>query len=323
MANQNVPDIIPAIFQASPNSRIRTSMTFGAGLESGWSDTATNPSGATGPFQILLPVHPDISFEQAENPNSATAFMLPAYRAAVSQVPDSLWKTNPEVAAEQVAITAEQPGGAFPSTEPTSYGSEGVDVVNQRWGQTTQYLQGPWNPGKDINLTGDQSATTTAFLSGLPPWLQKLLFPFFDPVSQFALGHPLGIFSGLQKIINFLSNPQDAMERVGLILFGAVMILMGAYVMAQNTTGGRAARQLVEAPVGGAAQRIRAGASGASAARQQQIGLQRQAMAIGERRVRVQEQRQARLSANAQLKAPAVGKHAKGGGGKHEGRSEG
>jgi hypothetical protein len=315
------PDVIPAIFQASPNSRVRTSMTFGAGLESGWSDTATNPSGAAGPFQILLPVHPEITFQEAENPNSATAFMLPAYRAAVAQVPDSLWKTNPEVAAEQVAITAEQPGGAFPSQgQPVSYGQEGVDVVNQRWAQTTQYLTGPWNPGKDINLTGDQSATTTAFIDGLPGWIKQLLLGPLAPVVGGGTGP--GILSAFQKILNFLSNPQDALERIGLIMFGAVMILMGMYVMAQGTTGGRLARQVVEAPVGGAAQRVRARASGASAARREQIGLQKQAMSIGERRVKVQEQRQARLSANAQLKAPAVGKHAKGGGGKHEGRSE-
>jgi len=284
-------------------------MTFGTGLESGWSDTATNPSGATGPYQILLPVHPDITFSQAEDPNASTQFMLPAYKAAVAQVSSNLWASNPEVAAERAVIMAEQPGGPFPSgNTPTGYGSEGVDVVNQRWTQTQGILQGNFSPGT--------AASTTSFLPGNPlDWIKQFLL---GPLAPFVGGNSgSGALGALGKILNFLSNPTDALERIGLILFGAVLILVGLFVLSQGTTAGKAARQVALAPAGGAATRIRGAASGANAARQKQVGLQSKAMQIGERRVAVQEQRQARLSANAQLKAPAVGKHRKAAG-KHE-----
>lgn len=307
----NTPDVIPAIFGVTSDSRARTSMTFGAGLESGWSDTATNPSGATGPFQILLPVHPDISFSQAEDPVTAAGYMLPAYRAALNQVPSGLWGTNPEVAAERTVILAEQPGGPFPSgNTPTGYGSEGVDVVNQRWGQTTQFLTGAFNPGTNINLTA---------AGGFPPNV-----PGLGLLNQLLLG-PLGLFikapgqsgggtfGAIGKVLNFLSNPQDAMERIGLILFGAVLVIVGLYALAQGTAAGRMAKPLVQAAPAGAAMRLKGAASGANAARQKQVGLQSRAMDIGERRVKVQEARQQRLSATSALKAPAVGKHAKGG----------
>lgn len=296
-----VPDVIPAIFNQTSNPNIRTAMTFGSGLESGWSDTATNPSGATGPFQILLSAHPDISFTAAEDPVQATAFMLPAYKAGVAQVPDSLWASNPEVAAEQAAILAEQPGGAFPDQGvPTSYGSEGVDVVNQRWTQTENYLQGPFSVGIPT--------TTTSAISNLPQWLQQLLL---GPLAPIFGSNPGNLLSGAGKIISFLENPVDAMERVGLVIFGAIIILVGLYVMSGSHAARSAGTQLATAPVGGAATRLRSRASGQAAARRENIGLQKQAMSIGERRVAVAEKRQARLSANAALKAPATGKHAK------------
>lgn len=321
----NVPDVVAAIFNASSNARVRTSMTFGSGLEAGWSDTAHNPSGATGPFQILLPVHPDISFSQAEDPVAATNYMLGAYQSAVAQVSPGLWNSNPEVAAEQTVITAEQPGGPFPSTTPTDYGQEGVDVVNQRWGQTVNMLQGQWNPGSNITLPPPGqggSASTTSALGGasgnLGFWEAVLSGP--QGISQWLAQHIANSATGdiagglsatklLGSLYDLIKDPIDTIERGALILFGGVIILIGLFVMAQNTSPGRAATQIAGAGITGGASRVRGLASGSSQDRTRRLELSSRALDIGERKVQVQEQRQARLSANAALKAPAVGRH--------------
>jgi hypothetical protein len=305
MAN-NVPDIIPAIFGATSNARVRTSMVFGSDLESGWNDDATNASGATGPFQILLPVHPDINATGAEDPTTATAYMLGAYNSAVAQVPSSLWSSNPELAAEQSVITAEQPGGPFPTSAVGPYGSEGTSVVNQDWSNTTNILTGTYNPGTNIKLTASDSSVPT-----LPGWLQSL-----SGLLGIALpGTGTGTSTqALTAIGHFLEDPQDAMERLGLIVFGGLIVIVGLVILAAGTrTGGRAASAVPGAAIG----RASGLASGRTQDRNERLALQKQAYAIGERKVAVQEARQRRLDTNSQMKAPAIGKHKKSGG-KHE-----
>src|SRR5260370_13154179 len=169
----------------------------------------------------------------------------------------------------------EQPVGHVRSgNTPTGYGSEGVDVVNQRWTQTQGILQGNFSPGT--------AASTTSFLPGNPlDWIKQFLL---GPLAPFVGGNSgSGALGALGKILNFLSNPTDALERIGLILFGAVLILVGLFVLSQGTTAGKAARQVALAPARGAATPIRGAASGGNAEPQQLDEVQMQRIAIGER----------------------------------------
>lgn len=120
--------VTPAINQASTDPHVRLSMELGALLEGG---NLTGPwnvgdSGTSfGPFQIHLPAHPGVTAMQANDPRFSANFMVSAYQAAASQIPASLWQSDPELAAEQTAFHAERPSVDY----FTSHGSSSVHTA--------------------------------------------------------------------------------------------------------------------------------------------------------------------------------------------------
>jgi cell wall-associated NlpC family hydrolase len=124
----------PLLFQtiismSHGNNRAIATGMLGSNLESGWNDNVVNSIGATGDWQILLSVHPEITSAEAKDPVVSTHFWFPHYLEALSSVGDNEWATDPERAAEEVAVIAEVPG-------PSYYQLEGVDVVHAKWQQT-------------------------------------------------------------------------------------------------------------------------------------------------------------------------------------------
>ena len=107
-------------------------MALGALLEGGSLGAGPFPTGdqgtSPGPFQIHLPAHPGVTVGQAQNPTSAVAFMLPEYTGAVSQVPASLWTTNPQQAAERAAMLAERPAVDYYTSRPGAVQSAWASV---------------------------------------------------------------------------------------------------------------------------------------------------------------------------------------------------
>ena len=215
MPQRKNPDVVNAIFKATNDPQIQTSMVFGAGLESGWNDTAQNPSSATGPFQILLTAHPGVTTLQAEDTTFATDYMLGSYKSAVAQVSSDLWSSNPELAAEQTVNIAEQPGGQFPVSSVVPYGSESTDVVNQRWTQTQQIMSGQGvTPAILTSSTSSTSVPSANVASEAGDFARMGL--------ALTTGNPTAFFNALGDA---LWNTE--MIKIGLILFGAIMFLIG------------------------------------------------------------------------------------------------
>lgn len=112
MAQNNA--VAQAILAATQNPQIQAAMLLGSRMESNWSTSAVGDNGTSfGPFQIHLPAHPGVSAAQAEDPTWAVQYMLPAYTAGVSQVPASLWGSNPALAAATAAFHAERPKNMY------------------------------------------------------------------------------------------------------------------------------------------------------------------------------------------------------------------
>jgi hypothetical protein len=107
--------VVDAIFGKTQDSRVRMAMVMGGMLESGLSTAPVGDSGHSyGPYQIYLVAHPNVTPAQARDPGWATAFMLPAYVAGVSKVPDALWQANPAKASATAAYYAEKPKVMYP-----------------------------------------------------------------------------------------------------------------------------------------------------------------------------------------------------------------
>lgn len=123
--------VIDAINAQATNSRVRLAMTMGAGLESTWTTRVVNSIGATGPFQILLSVHPGVSTAQAEDPTFATRYMLGEYQAAVGKVSDAMWTSDPKNAAALAAYYAERPEAMYPQSRIDSVWQA---MAAKRWG---------------------------------------------------------------------------------------------------------------------------------------------------------------------------------------------
>ena len=321
----DVPAVIPAIYDATKNSRIRTSMAFGSDLESGWSGTAANTSGATGWYQILLPVHPGVTAQEAEDATWSTNYMLPAYTSAVANVPDNIWTQDPELAAEQAVITAEQPGGPFPQGAPGPYGGEGVAVVDSDWQNVANTLIGQWKPGNNIALPAATDSATKK--SGGPKDSNAPAPPLWQSILEAVAGDPTGIeqyavqqaasgnSGGIGQIWDFFTNPVDALERLGLIIFGAIIVIVGLVILA---TGSRSGKAVAAGATRGVSSRVSGLVSGAGAQKaerskeqQQRFAIANKANELGERKLALKESREQRLSARANVQRPAQGRHRK------------
>lgn len=119
--NAGDPSLDHAIVsQSQGDIRLAASMWLGSHLESNWKPFSPSDlvNHSYGYYQIQNPadippvIHPEITSSQARDAGMATAFMLPAYRLALTrqlQENPGLWIADPIRAAERVAFLAERP----------------------------------------------------------------------------------------------------------------------------------------------------------------------------------------------------------------------
>jgi len=124
------PQVVQAVNAVTSDPRIRRSMLLAAMLEGGglygpWGEGA---AGEVGPWQIH-PIHFEEGFgpEQAADPATAAAFMLPYFIDALDKVPAELWESDPVLAALTVLYHAENPPGHPHETPTTVYGGQRVE----------------------------------------------------------------------------------------------------------------------------------------------------------------------------------------------------
>ena len=167
------------IAQQARDPRVALAMLMGALLEGGslsgpWGANLSDPYGGSyGPYQING-VH-GLSPEQADNPQYATSYMLPAYQQAVAQVPAGLWETDPKTAAVQAVQIAERPGSTYPQSR-----------VDAAWSQLAASAAQP-----AITLVGGPSLPGIGGLGNLlPGWPFTFSLPFGWPFSGPGTNNP-------------------------------------------------------------------------------------------------------------------------------------
>jgi hypothetical protein len=127
--------------------------------------------------------------------------MLSAYEAAVKSIPQSLWTSNPEMAAEEAAVAAEKPQQSYLS-------SYGQNAVNTAWSNTESALGG----NSTFTSSGDSSTQTS----------------------------PGGIAGDLESL--GVTSLSGTVERLGLIVLGAILILVGVWKMVGSGVSGSPAQ---------------------------------------------------------------------------------
>jgi hypothetical protein len=196
--------VVNAILAGSTNLEIREAELVGTWFESNWTADAAGPGGGEGPFQ-LSPGGPAHTLAQADNPTAALAIMAPAYAAGVASVPQSLWASNPELAAEEAAVAAERPAQSYLS----SYGQGALDAA---WAKVQGALSGQASTGGVVttSITGD--------IGG-------------------AIGDATGLSAAGAAISNLGTTVKNVAVIAPVILAGGALIVFGI-MRAAKTTGG-------------------------------------------------------------------------------------
>lgn len=205
--------VVDAILAVTSNLQVREAMLLGSHLESGWSETAVGDQGTSfGPFQMHIGgalTAQGGTPSQAEDPTWAAQHMLGYYESGVNSVPSSLWASDPEMAAEEAAVKAEGPATSY-------YNSQGQGAVDSAWAATKNALNGvvssSGSPTGGSGTGGGTGGTTTT-----------------SAISDFWSGFWNGI---LGSAAGPSFSPVDALERLGLILLGGLLILLGIYMLA-------------------------------------------------------------------------------------------
>lgn len=200
--------VVQDILSATSDGRVRLAMLMGSHMEGGWGPTFSPGDFGTsfGPFQIHLPAHPGVTSAEADNPSWATRYMLSSYENAVSQIPGSLWSSNPEQAGEEAAYLAERPAETY-------YQSQGPGAVNAAFSAAKQALGNPgaFSGGGSATTT---SASTSAFSLNPIDWVQEII----DMIPP--------LFNASDWI--------DLVERFGLIVLGGLLFLIGLFILAEK-----------------------------------------------------------------------------------------
>ena len=157
--------VAQAIAKYAPNQRVAEAMGLGALLEGGSLGSGgfgTGDAGQShGPFQIYQVAHHDITPAQSEDPDYAVRYMLHSYEDAAAKVPDSLWKSNPELAAEHTAYLAERPAKDYLLTA-------GPATVDAKWKQVVGKIpQAQGQPVGTLPGPGASSPLLSGFSSGV------------------------------------------------------------------------------------------------------------------------------------------------------------
>lgn len=294
-------------------------MMVGSHLEGGWySPFPVGDQGTSfGPYQMHeggALTSSGLTPAQAEDPVKATKAMLSAYESAVNQITEQLWASNPEKAAEESARLAEQPAQDY-------YTSQGSGAVNSAWNDAQAVLHG--RKSKD-GMPIDATTTSSNTNAGPTSWLQAIL-EGPQGISQYLAGLAANKALGsqgqqagasiLSNLSNFLENPTDALERLGLIVFGAVVVIVGLVVLASGSRAGKAVAAGATRGTSSQVSSLISGSGKERAARQadqqRRLGIAEKANQLGERKLALKESREQRLTARANVSRPAAGRHAK------------
>lgn len=304
------PPVPAAILGQTTNLRTREAMMVGSHLEGGWYPPFPVGDQGTsfGPYQMHIGgalTSSGLTPTQAENPVKATKAMFGSYTSAVNQISEQLWTSNPEKAAEESAFLAESPAVDY-------YSSQGAASVDSAWTDTQDVLHGRKSQGgmpTDATLTSSNSA---------PPLWQAILGAIGgDPtgLEQYAVQKSVNSAGAFGGVWDFFTNPTDALERLGLIVFGAVIVIVGLVVLASGTRAGKA---VAAGATRGASSRVSGIVGGGNAQRaerredqQRRLGIAEKANQLGERKLAIKESREQRLTAAASVNRPAKGRHAK------------
>lgn len=229
-ANTGNP-VVDAILNSTSNQEVREAMLLGSDLESSWNQSAVGDNGTSfGPFQMHIGgalTAAGGTPQDAENPSWAVNnWALQAYTNAVNSIPQSLWSSNPEQAAEQAAVAAESPAQSY-------FASQGTGTVDAKWSQTQAALKG------QVSTSGAPGGASTTGLT-----IPGIIGQLFDPLGNLAGGLSgsdlssagilgSGIFEGQYTLFQWLlqqfgiNNVKDFFIRAGLLLMGAVLIIIG------------------------------------------------------------------------------------------------
>lgn len=288
MASQQVP---AAVLKQTNNLRLRQSMLLGSSLEGGWN--APYPVGdqgtSFGPYQMHeggALTQFGLTPSQAENASTATKYMLPVYASAVNQISDKEWKDNPEQAAEQSAVIAENPAQDY-------YSSQGTNTVNQNWTATQQVLKGKKSRG---GMPAQSAEFTSA--GGI-----SNLWNDFLGLFGLATGNPGAAISGLTG--GGFGNIKSDLERIGLVVLGGILIVIGLIVFvipaarkatseAVSTAGTLNRGVSAVGALSGATARNAAASREADVARRQ--GIANRSLQLGEQKIALQRQKEERLT---------------------------
>lgn len=223
--------VIDAIIAATKDDvRIQEAMLLGSDLESGLSKNEVGDHGTSfGPFQIHLPAHPGVSPTQAQDPTFAAKFMLPAYTSAVNAQGDSLWSTNPELAAEKAAVAAERPARSY-------IASAGQSTVDAKWNEIEGIIvragNGSYNPpptnaqpggsgsssgdgGGLIGAVASIASTLVGFGNALDTIMKFIAKLFLPSTWARVFAFNVGVVLVLIGLWLFFSNPGSAAKAVG------------------------------------------------------------------------------------------------------------
>jgi hypothetical protein len=284
MANAPVPS---AVLSATQNLRTRQAMLLGSDLEGGWGpDFAVGDNGTSfGPYQMHeggLLTSLGLSPAQAENANTATQAMLPYYENAVNQISDQQWQNDPQHAAEQSAFIAESPAeDYYASGRP----------VSQDWSQVTAVLQNQKSTG---GMPTDATLTAAGNAGGIPS-VSNLWSLFQDLLGLALPGSGLGSGAG-----SIGTSIKSDLERVGLVIFGGILIIVGIVVLVMPAERKVASAALQTSRAGKATGLITSGHSGPSPAEvQRKNAIAQRSLDIGQQKVDLQRQRENRLAARS------------------------
>jgi hypothetical protein len=220
-----------AIDTYAPNALVNAAMRLGALLEGG--SLGPGPFGvgdsghSHGPFQINDLYHSDITAAAAEDPAAAVQYMLPSYEGALRKVPLSLWKSDPELAAEQTAFFAERPAQDY----ITRFGQSTVD---QKW-QTATGVPPTTGGGAGGGQSGWSKAWDTFTKTlGVGLDLSNPVAGAVD-VAGGAANFADDAVTGIKSVSGFLNNPKPFALTVGAILAGGALIVAGLWRSVSRT----------------------------------------------------------------------------------------
>lgn len=302
--SSNLP---PWVLADTKNLRTRQAMLLGAGLEGGWqSPYPVGDNGTSfGPFQLHqggMLTSLGGTPQQADDPKWSVKAMLPTYNNAVNQISDAKWKSDPESAAEQAAVIAERPAQDY-------FASRGRHTVDTVWSATQHTLKGKKSTGGmppvDANLTSAGGG------GGSNVVLQGILNAILNSILPGGLvGSGIGS-TGIGAA--FGSSIKSDLERIGLVVFGGLLILVGLVILAapaaKSVVSGATSAKRSATTLGLTGNSGSTGPDPADVQRRQDIA--ERSLALGEQKAQLARQREQRLALRSNVQAPAKGRHAK------------